>query len=99
MAWFYEAVAAGARRNKAAEVLDVSERTLRRWCINDGVVQEDGRPRAARPAPGNKLSEAEEIAILCVCNREEYASLPPSQIVPRLADIGLYLASEVLTLT
>lgn len=28
------------------------------------------------------------------CNKEEYASLPPSQIVPRLADKGEYLASE-----
>jgi putative transposase len=94
LAWFYEAVAAGARRDKAADVLDISERTLRRWCSEDGLVQEDGRPQAQRPAPGNKLSEAEEIAILCLCNLEEYASLPPSQIVPRLADSGLYLASE-----
>ena len=31
--------------------------------------------------------------MLDVCNRE-FASLPPSQIVPRLADQGRYLASE-----
>jgi transposase InsO family protein len=29
-----------------------------------------------------------------VCNHPDYASLPPSQIVPRLADQGIYLASE-----
>jgi putative transposase len=29
-----------------------------------------------------------------MCNDEKYASLPPSQIVPRLADESIYLASE-----
>ena len=29
-----------------------------------------------------------------VCNRPEFASLPPTQIVPRLADCGKYIASE-----
>lgn len=57
-------------------------------------MKQDGRPEAARPEPGNKLSEEEEAAILCLCNLDEYASLPPSQIVPRLADAGMYLASE-----
>ena len=32
--------------------------------------------------------------MLAVCNEPEYASLPPSQIVPMLADKGIYLASE-----
>lgn len=32
--------------------------------------------------------------MLAVCNEPEYASLPPSQIVPKLADKGIYLASE-----
>lgn len=29
-----------------------------------------------------------------ICNSEEYKSLPPSQIVPSLADVGIYVASE-----
>lgn len=29
-----------------------------------------------------------------ICNQPEYKSLPPSQIVPRLADYGEYIASE-----
>ena len=94
LAWFDEAVAVGARRDKAADVLDISERTLRRWRAGDGAVRNDGRVEAIRPEPRNKLSEEEEMAILCLCNLEDYASLPPSQIVPRLADTGLYLASE-----
>lgn len=31
---------------------------------------------------------------MTTCNEEEYANLPPSQIVPILADKGIYIASE-----
>uniref|UniRef100_UPI00398D2284 helix-turn-helix domain-containing protein n=1 Tax=Pectobacterium versatile TaxID=2488639 RepID=UPI00398D2284 len=44
--------------------------------------------------PFNRLSPEEENRIRGVCHEPEYASLPPSQIVPRLADRGIYLASE-----
>lgn len=54
----------------------------------------DKRPLVSRPEPKNKLTEAERQQILTVCNDSEYAELPPSQIVPRLADKGIYLASE-----
>ena len=54
----------------------------------------DARTTSTRPAPGNKLSEAEQCAVLEVCNRADHARLPPSQIVPKLADEGVYLASE-----
>jgi transposase InsO family protein len=40
------------------------------------------------------LSEAECAEVLRVCSEPRFASLPPSQIVPRLADEGVYLASE-----
>lgn len=54
----------------------------------------DARTTTTRPEPCNKLCEAEQQAVLAACNRAEHAHLPPSQIVPRLADEGLYLASE-----
>ena len=54
----------------------------------------DQRPIADRPAPANQLTVEERAHVLAVCNREEYASLPPSQIVPKLADNGEYIASE-----
>ncbi|MCP9270559.1 DDE-type integrase/transposase/recombinase, partial [Xenorhabdus sp. XENO-1] len=41
-----------------------------------------------------RLTPEEEQQILAVCHQPEYASLPPSQIVPRLADNGVYLACE-----
>jgi len=71
----------------------VSIRTIQRWDEGDKV-KEDQRPVTARPAPNNKLSAEERRQILAVCNQPEYASAPPSQIVPRLADKGEYLASE-----
>ncbi len=88
-----EAVASGARKEKACEEIGLSIRTLQRWQEN-GDVSADKRPTASRPEPENKLTEEEQRAILDTCNREEYASLAPSQIVPRLADKGQYLASE-----
>jgi putative transposase len=84
---------AGARRVRACAVVGISLRTYRRW-TRGGDVQADGRPEAVRPAPAHRLSEAERAEVLRACNEPRFASLPPSQIVPRLADEGLYLASE-----
>ena len=69
-------------------------RTLQRWVQLGEEVQADARTTTMRPEPSNKLSEPEQQAVLAACHREEYAHLPPSQIVPRLADEGVYLASE-----
>jgi putative transposase len=88
-----EAVTAGARRAKACAELEISDRTLRRW-TKVVQVHADQRPFVPRPEPANKLSAVERTAVLAVCNSEEFASLPPSQIVPKLADQGRYLASE-----
>lgn len=88
-----ESVAAGASKTRACQELEITIRTLQRWTQTDEL-KEDGRPMAARPEPANKLSDAECQELLDVCNRPEYASLPPGQIVPRLADQGVYLASE-----
>jgi putative transposase len=88
-----EAVTAGARRAKACSELEISERTLRRW-TKDGEVRSDQRPLVPRPEPASALSTAERAAVLDVCNSKEFSSLPPSQIVPKLADQGRYLASE-----
>lgn len=88
-----EARAAGARLAPACAVLGIDRRTYRRW-HDEGEVCADARPQAQRPAPLNKLSDAERDAIVAACNTPEHASLPPSQIVPRLADAGQYLASE-----
>ena len=85
-----EAVAAGARQGAACRELGLQERTLQRWRCSPV----DGRPGALRPVPVNKLSEVERRAVLDAANRSDCASLTPHQIVPKLADEGIYLASE-----
>ena len=42
----------------------------------------------------HRLSEEERQRILLTCNQPEYASLPQGQIVPALADQGLFISSE-----
>ena len=88
-----EATAAGAREKVACEELGITQRTLQRWRSADNPL-EDGRPNAKRPVPSNKLSEEEVTEILKVVNLPEFQSKPPTQIVPYLADRGVYLASE-----
>ena len=84
---------AGSRLKPACNEAEVSLRTYRRWVIK-GAVQQDKRPDAKRPEPTNKLSSEAIDEVINVCNEKPFASLPPSQIVPKLADQGRYIASE-----
>ncbi len=94
IAWIDAAGAAGARVSRACEVLALSPRTLQRW-REGGDVKADGRKQAgARRVPANKLTAHERQQILDRANAPEFAPLPPSQIVPALADQGRYIASE-----
>lgn len=88
-----EATAAGARLFKACKMAGIHTSTYRRWQTGDSVL-EDRRPQADRPEPRNKLSLEERERLLAVFHQPAFQSLPPSQVVPRLADQGLYLASE-----
>ena len=84
---------AGARLIPACQVLEISARTYQRW-TKAGSVLKDRRPEAIRPIPSNKLTPDERQRVLDMCHQKENASLPPSQIVPKLADQGQYIASE-----
>ena len=83
----------GARLKQACECVDIDAASYRRW-QRDGEVLADQRATAARPVPRNKLSAQEQELILLTCHLPEFQSLPPSQIVPTLADLGQYIASE-----
>lgn len=92
-----QAVRAGARRSRCAELLGLSKRTLERWRTGRLLgAEEDARvaPRSAHQPPPNKLTAEERAAVLEVVNSAPFRDLSPNQIVPRLADEGLYLASE-----
>ena len=87
-----ESIAAGARQAQACEVLGLSERTLQRWQTGENIPCDQRSVRNYQPP--HKLTEIERAQVLAVANSDEFGHLPPSQIVPRLADQGRYLASE-----
>lgn len=72
-------------------MLGIDIRTLQRWQKED--IHEDKR-HGPSTLPANKLSDTERARILEVSNSPEYYSQSPCQIVPRLADQGIYIASE-----
>jgi putative transposase len=88
-----EAVAAGARQSLACKEVRITPRTLQRW-TNPKLPVEDQRPHAKRPKPKHRLTDYERQKILQQLNKPEFAGKPPSQIVPILADKGIYIASE-----
>jgi len=90
-----EANTAGASLFSACRELGISLRTLKRWRCkfkSDGS-GEDGRKGSPRQV-AHRLSEEERKRILFTCNEPKYASLPPGQIVPDLADQGIFIGSE-----
>ena len=85
----------GARARELAQLLGVGLTTLQRWRRQfagdgDGVDRRKGSHRQV----AHRLSEEERQRILLTCNEPEFAALPPGQIVPVLADRGLYIGSE-----
>ena len=91
-----EAVASGASLAKACNELGIKERTYYRWIRlkKETGSYDDLRPNAERKAPANKLSAEERQAVIKTVNKPEYASMPPCELVPALADEGIYIGSE-----
>jgi len=85
------AVQQGARRQRACAELGVDLRTLQRWRRAE---TRGDRRAGPRQAPDNRLNAQERARILETVTAPEYRDLSPKQIVPRLADRGMYLASE-----
>ncbi len=86
-----DAVLAGARKARAAEVIGISLRQLQRWEAKPE--QGDGRKGSSRKV-AHALSQEEKKAILRIANSPDFCNLSPHKIVPILADRGIYLASE-----
>jgi putative transposase len=81
----------GVSLQAACDIIGITARTLQRWKKSQTMI--DGRSLVKR-IPHNKLSEAERQKVLEVVNSSKYGHLPPSKIVPLLADEGQYIASE-----
>lgn len=84
-----EAVATGARYAAACAAIGFTVRTLQRW-VHSPV---DGRHGPSR-VPANKLTTDERSKLIEVATSPEFRDRSPKQIVPLLADRGVYLASE-----
>ena len=85
-----EAMHAGAGQEKACEVVGITSRTYQRW-QHTGL--QDQR-QVVEKHPSNQVTKEERKQIIAICNQEEFRSQSPKQIVPTLADRGIYLASE-----
>jgi len=87
-----EAIDSGARLWRACQEIGLDSRTIQRWRKRaDG--GEDQR-RGPKSKPTNSLSVEEQETVLSIANSPTFRNLSPHQIVPTLADQGVYVASE-----
>ena len=86
-----EAVAHGARVEPACEVLGVSTRTVERWRKEPDA---EDRRQGPRTTPAHALTRAERERIVALATSPKYRNMSIRQVVPRLADEGIYVASE-----
>jgi len=82
----------GARLKIAAAIMGLSARTIIRWRRQDD--DQDQRKGGPDAVPANKLCEQERQQIFDISNSVPFRDLSPKQIVPQLADQGVYIASE-----
>ena len=85
-----EAVKAGAGKVKCCDVIGLNPRTLQRW---ESDALGDKRNKIKKN-PKNKLSEKERKKVIEICCSNEYKDKTPNEIVPLLAEKGIYIASE-----
>ena len=85
-----EAVAGGARQAAACKAINLLPRTLSRWRLN----QRGDKRKITIKNPPNKLTDAEQNEIIQICCSPEYRDMSPNEIVPKMAENGLYIASE-----
>lgn len=91
MALVEDAVKSGSRLESACKEAGIDVRTMQRWRRSpDG---EDGR-RGPTTRPSNALTAAEEQDIVDLLTSPEFVDLTPNQVVPKLADMNMYKASE-----
>jgi putative transposase len=81
----------GATMTAIAAVLALSVRTLERWRRSPD--DDDARSGPSSP-PSHALSAEERAKVVALATSEQYRNLSVRQIVPLLADDGVYVASE-----
>jgi len=79
MALIMEAMAAGARQNRACAAISLNKRTLQRW--QSGKSTGDARPLRVQ-LPKNKLSFLERKHLLTIVNQTDLVSFHPVRLFP-----------------
>ena len=85
-----EAVGSGVRRSRAFAVVGLIVRTGEHW---RGPHPQDAR-QGPRSTPASALTTTVRADVPALVNRPAYCDASPHQIVPRLADKGVFVASE-----
>lgn len=87
-----QAVSEGATREGACSAIGLSPRTAERW----RKAPDGGGDRRAGPktTPAHALTAKERARIVELATSPEYRNVSVRQLVPRLADEGVYVASE-----
>ena len=86
----------GMPMQATAELLDVCQRTLRRWRIHiSGKGFSIDQRKGAQRNVAHKLSIQERQNIINVINEMRFTHLPPAQVVAILAEEGNYIGSEM----
>lgn len=84
-----EAVSKGSRKSKICELVNIPIRTVQRWEISTN----DNR-QYRNYIPKNKLSPLERQRVIDICCSKRFVDKSPKEIVPILAEEGIYIASE-----
>lgn len=85
-----EAIESGARKGKACEIIGITVRSYQRW-------RKDARAdrrKLNKNRPPNALTDEERKLIKETCCAPEYRNYTPNEIVPRLAEKGVFIGSE-----
>jgi transposase InsO family protein len=85
-----EAIVSGARKGKACEIIGITVRSYQRWRKNASA----DRRKLNKNRPPNALTDEERKLVKDTCCAPEYRNYTPNEIVPRLAEKGLYIGSE-----
>jgi len=80
----------GARLSMACKIVGISIRTFQRWLQSNAP---DMRTIIKKSHP-KALTDEEKKQIISICVSDEYSDMTPNEIIPRLAEKGLYVASE-----
>jgi len=90
MDYIEEGITLGARKEQLCKIMEIPIRTIQRWSKDK---TGDKRPETQHKSP-IALTELEKDKIIETCTSAEYKDMNPNEIVPILAEKGIYIASE-----